>query len=28
VTAYAPGVYFVNLLEAGQRIATQRFVKM
>ncbi len=28
VAAYAPGVYFVNLLEEGRRIATQRFVKM
>ncbi|MFN0173080.1 MAG: fibronectin type III domain-containing protein [Saprospiraceae bacterium] len=28
VTAFAPGVYFVTLLEEGQCIATQRFVKM
>jgi len=28
VTAFAPGVYFVILLEEGRRIATQRFVKM
>ncbi|MBC7774980.1 MAG: fibronectin type III domain-containing protein [Phycisphaerae bacterium] len=28
VAAFAPGVYFVNLLEEGRRIATQRFVKM
>ncbi|MBK6994239.1 MAG: fibronectin type III domain-containing protein [Lewinellaceae bacterium] len=28
VTAFAPGVYFVSLLEEGRRIATQRFVKM
>ncbi len=28
VAALAPGVYFVTLLEEGQRIATQRFVKM
>lgn len=28
VAALAPGVYFVNLMHAGQRIATQRFVKM
>ena len=28
VTTFAPGVYFVNLLEAGKRVVTQRFVKM
>ena len=28
VTLLAPGVYFVNLKHSGQRIATQRFVKM
>lgn len=28
LTAFAPGVYFVNLLEEGRRIATQRFVKV
>ncbi|MFN0213418.1 MAG: fibronectin type III domain-containing protein [Saprospiraceae bacterium] len=28
VAAYAPGVYFVELLEAGQRVATKRFVKL
>lgn len=28
VAALAPGVYFVNLLEEGRRVATERFVKM
>ncbi len=28
VATFAPGVYFVTILEEGRRIATQRFVKM